>query len=237
MRRQTSGQDFAEHEHAGWETRATRYDDHLGGSTWTLFEPGLLFCDLNADGRLDIVGIARMADHEGINTGAMYFWPGGPTLTGALQPTATLSVPGASDGDQLGAGIFSNGWQRRSPLLARQPFNKKIKEAIRIGLHRHPGVGLDPVDAGHLEAVGQFIVVLDHVVAVADRLTAGELAAGLDVDPHVLGADERRIDRHPHRREARANPGGTTSAPSSWLTRGFLYWDTDLHRSTLVFQQ
>jgi hypothetical protein len=87
-------------------------DDHMAGETWTLFEPGLLFRDLDADGRLDIIGVARMADHGGTNTGAMYFWRGGSTLTGALQPAATLSVPGAANQDQLGAGVFSNGWQR-----------------------------------------------------------------------------------------------------------------------------
>ena len=57
------------------------------------------------------------------------------------------------------------------------PFDEEGQKPLCIDLHGHVGVGLDPVDAGHLEAVSLDLVALDHVVAIADRLAAGELTA------------------------------------------------------------
>lgn len=65
--------------------------------------PGLLLSDVSGDGILDIVGVASLADVAGVlDSGAVYVWIGGATLTGAVAPTATLRVPGAATNDQLG---------------------------------------------------------------------------------------------------------------------------------------
>ncbi len=61
--------------------------------------------DVTADGTLDIVVGAQMADIGGTaDTGAVYVWAGGSGLSGTLSPTATLRVPGAAFADQLGDG-------------------------------------------------------------------------------------------------------------------------------------
>ncbi len=61
--------------------------------------------DVTADGTLDIVAGAQLADVGGTaDTGAIYVWTGGSGLTGTLSPAATLRVPGATIADQLGDG-------------------------------------------------------------------------------------------------------------------------------------
>ena len=63
---------------------------------------GLLCADVTGDGILDIVAGARDADVGGVsNAGAVYVWAGGTGLSGAVSPTATLTVPGASTDDIL----------------------------------------------------------------------------------------------------------------------------------------
>jgi ubiquinone/menaquinone biosynthesis C-methylase UbiE len=50
--RRTGGKDFAEHEHAGWEARATGYDDHLGRITTEIADPLLDAADVVAGNRV-----------------------------------------------------------------------------------------------------------------------------------------------------------------------------------------
>jgi ubiquinone/menaquinone biosynthesis C-methylase UbiE len=52
MRRHTGGKDFAEHEHAGWEPRATAYDDHLGRITIEIAGPLLDAAEVVAGSRV-----------------------------------------------------------------------------------------------------------------------------------------------------------------------------------------
>jgi FG-GAP repeat len=83
-----------------------------GAPTVTLTVPGALasdqlgpprFADVTGDGVLDLVAGSRVADVGGVtDAGAVYVWRGGPTLA-AGAPTFTLTVPGASFLDQLGA--------------------------------------------------------------------------------------------------------------------------------------
>lgn len=63
---------------------------------------GLYLADVGGDDVPDIVVGAQNADAGGVDTGAIYVWSGGAGLTGALAPTATLTVPGAAPGDMLG---------------------------------------------------------------------------------------------------------------------------------------
>jgi hypothetical protein len=63
---------------------------------------GIQPADVSGDGVLDIVAGAYAADVSGVvDAGAIYVWNGG-ALTGAVSPTATLTVPGAIASDQLG---------------------------------------------------------------------------------------------------------------------------------------
>jgi hypothetical protein len=59
--------------------------------------------DVSNDGQLDVVVGASSADVGGTkDTGAVYAWIGGPSLSGAVAPVAALEVPGASIEDSLG---------------------------------------------------------------------------------------------------------------------------------------
>jgi hypothetical protein len=63
---------------------------------------GVRLGDVTGDGTLDVVVATHYADVGGVaNAGAVYVWHGGPTLAGAVSPTATLRVSGAVAGDQL----------------------------------------------------------------------------------------------------------------------------------------
>ncbi len=63
---------------------------------------GLSFGDVDGDGITDLVVSAPSADRAlaTVNTGALYVWRGGPTLTGSVGPTSQLLVglPSANDG-------------------------------------------------------------------------------------------------------------------------------------------
>ena len=75
--------------------------DNLGQSNGQ----GTFLADVSGDGVLDVVSAATGADVGGVvNAGAVYVWNGGAGLTGALAPTATLTVPGALPGDILASG-------------------------------------------------------------------------------------------------------------------------------------
>ncbi len=75
-------------------------DDMLGDAGGQ----GILLADVTGDGVLDLVGGANLADVGGVaDTGAIYMRAGGASLTGAVSPTATLSVPGAVTNDRLGS--------------------------------------------------------------------------------------------------------------------------------------
>jgi hypothetical protein len=64
---------------------------------------GVQLADVTDDGVLDIVAGARYADVAGVvNAGAVHVWRGSSSLSGNVNPFATLSVPGAIAGDQLG---------------------------------------------------------------------------------------------------------------------------------------
>lgn len=65
---------------------------------------GISFGDVTDDGFVDLVVSAVGADRTSsvADTGAVYVWAGGPTLAGALAPTARLTVTGASANDRLG---------------------------------------------------------------------------------------------------------------------------------------
>ncbi|MHC5021258.1 MAG: hypothetical protein ACYTGX_14330, partial [Planctomycetota bacterium] len=64
---------------------------------------GIQCCDVTGDGVLDVVAGAQFADVGGtVDTGAIYVWAGGTGLTGAVAPTATLTVTGAVASDRLG---------------------------------------------------------------------------------------------------------------------------------------
>jgi hypothetical protein len=74
-------------------------NDQLG----TASGQGILVADVDADGVLDIVVGASQADIAGTSdTGAVYLWKGGSTLTGTPAPDRSFTVPGATNGDQLG---------------------------------------------------------------------------------------------------------------------------------------
>ena len=73
--------------------------DHLGDSSGQ----GITLADVTGDGVADVLGIAFSADVGGVvDTGAIYLWEGGATLTGSPALLATFAVPGAVTGDQLG---------------------------------------------------------------------------------------------------------------------------------------
>ncbi len=65
---------------------------------------GILLADVTGDGRLDVLAGASLADrNQRRDVGALYVWAGGPSLAGVTRPTATLAVPDATAGDELGA--------------------------------------------------------------------------------------------------------------------------------------
>jgi FG-GAP repeat protein len=73
--------------------------DHLGDSSGQ----GITLADVTGDGVADPLGIAFSADLGGVvDVGAIYLWQGGATLIGSPALLATLAVPGAVTGDQLG---------------------------------------------------------------------------------------------------------------------------------------
>ncbi len=64
---------------------------------------GIQLVDVTGDGILDVVAVATGADVGGLaDAGALYVWNGGAGLSGPKSPDATLTVPGAVAGDQLG---------------------------------------------------------------------------------------------------------------------------------------
>jgi hypothetical protein len=65
---------------------------------------GLALVDVTGDGVLDIVAGAQRADVSGVaEVGAIHVFAGG-ALSGVVAPVATLTVPGAVNGDRLGSG-------------------------------------------------------------------------------------------------------------------------------------
>ena len=79
-------------------------NDYLGNS-------GVSLRDLTGDGTLDVVAAAQLADQGAVDAGAVYFWEGGASLTGALPPTATFADPTPSANATLGIGIGPRGFQ------------------------------------------------------------------------------------------------------------------------------
>ena len=78
-----------------------------GVPSYLAYSPGLgvlggnLVGDVTGDGILDVVAVARMADVGGVpDAGALYVWAG--ATDGGGSPTATLTVPNAGSGEQLG---------------------------------------------------------------------------------------------------------------------------------------
>ncbi|MCI0341850.1 MAG: IPT/TIG domain-containing protein [Planctomycetales bacterium] len=75
----------------------------VGDRLGTASGQGIQCADVTGDGTLDVVVGSYAADVGGTaNTGAVYVWAGGSSLTGTVSPTATLRVAGAAAGDQLG---------------------------------------------------------------------------------------------------------------------------------------
>ncbi len=73
--------------------------DYLGGTGGQ----GIQLADLTGDGLLDVVANTSLADIAGVkDSGAIYVWTGGLTLSGSPALLATLNVPGATAFDQLG---------------------------------------------------------------------------------------------------------------------------------------
>ena len=72
--------------------------DQLGSASGQ----GVQLGDVTGDGVLDVVATASSADLGGTDRGAVYVWAGGPGLSGTLDPTATLRVSSAGNGDRLG---------------------------------------------------------------------------------------------------------------------------------------
>jgi hypothetical protein len=73
--------------------------DRLGAASGQGFQ----LADVDGDGILDVVAGASSADVGGAaDAGAVYVWKGGAALSGAVGPSATLTIPGATAGDQLG---------------------------------------------------------------------------------------------------------------------------------------
>ncbi len=67
------------------------------------FSQGIQLADVTGDGILDVVAVAGEADVAYVkDTGAVYVWSGGPSLTGSPSPLATLTVSGAQKSDLLG---------------------------------------------------------------------------------------------------------------------------------------
>ncbi len=80
---------------------------NLGDQLGFASEQGIHLVDVTADGTLDIVVGAELADVNGdANTGAIYVFEGGGTLVGPVSPSATLTVLGGMPGDQLGCAGF-----------------------------------------------------------------------------------------------------------------------------------
>src|SRR5262249_5461471 len=64
---------------------------------------GIQLADVTGDGVLDVVVGALTATVGGVvGAGAVYVWKGGPTLSGTPVPLATLTIPGAPSGFNLG---------------------------------------------------------------------------------------------------------------------------------------
>lgn len=64
---------------------------------------GVRLGDVTGDGILDVVVASSRADVGGVqDTGAVFVFPGGAGLVGALGPQAILAVPGATARDELG---------------------------------------------------------------------------------------------------------------------------------------
>ncbi len=64
---------------------------------------GVVLADVTGDGNLDLVACAASADLGGVmDSGAIYVWAGGSTLTGSPAPLATLAATGAAPSDFLG---------------------------------------------------------------------------------------------------------------------------------------
>jgi hypothetical protein len=80
--------------------------DQLGGD---YFGQGVQLADVSGDGLADAVVTCSRADVGGaVDAGAVFVWTGGPGLTGAPAPTATLSDPVPTANELLGT-TFS-GW-------------------------------------------------------------------------------------------------------------------------------
>ncbi len=63
---------------------------------------GVLLADVSGDGVPDVIAHAALARSTGDEYGAVYMWRGGAGLTGAVDPSATLHVPGVVADDQIG---------------------------------------------------------------------------------------------------------------------------------------
>lgn len=75
--------------------------DWLGGVNGRN-ERGLQLGDVTGDGILDVVALSTERDVGNADTGAVYVWKGGATLTGTPSFTAELVDPGAAAGSLLG---------------------------------------------------------------------------------------------------------------------------------------
>ncbi|MCI0636590.1 MAG: hypothetical protein L0206_22120, partial [Actinobacteria bacterium] len=76
--------------------------DALGVSLFA-WQQGFALRDVTGDGRLDVIAGAAAADVGGLaDAGAIYIWSGA-SLSGAVEPAATLFVPGTASGDRLGS--------------------------------------------------------------------------------------------------------------------------------------
>ncbi|NOT29930.1 MAG: hypothetical protein HOP15_05710 [Planctomycetes bacterium] len=74
-----------------------------GGIAYDQVGEAIELVDLTGDGVLDLLAVSPWADVGGlVDAGALYFWAGGAGIAGDVEPTATLSVPGATSYDLLG---------------------------------------------------------------------------------------------------------------------------------------
>ena len=68
---------------------------------------GVQLADVTGDGVLDLFALSTNADVTAVDAGAVHVWFGGAHSGGTGAPDATLAVPNAQEGDQLGFVIRS----------------------------------------------------------------------------------------------------------------------------------
>lgn len=80
-------------------------NDLLAASNLDPVGQGVLFADVVGDAAPDVVALAQVADHGGIqDRGAVYVWPGGASLVGSVSAVASLVTSEAGTNDRLGLG-------------------------------------------------------------------------------------------------------------------------------------